>query len=138
MPRREGAAAWSVAALPYALLVPTLAEHLAWGFALANAALLAAAMLAHAFCYRLWHPFAPGRILANELLARLWFAVYAALVAGWLGLAWQGVAAFGAAWAAATWLAHARLVRHGGYRVAENLALLGTFLLGLALALGVH
>lgn len=128
------AAAIGVVSLPYVALAVAVRELVAWPWAAANAAILAAALGAHAACYALWQPHRPRAILLNEFLTRAWFAVYAVIVASWVGASLAFVAGFGAAWTALTWAVHARLVRDG-YRAAENALLLGLFVLGLALAL---
>lgn len=132
--------AWGV--LPFVLLVPVLryvplppysAVPLPWWVALANAALLLAAFTAHVACYARWQPAAPGRMLLNEALARLWFAVYGAIVVGRatpLGFAFLLMAL---PWAALCWEVHRQEVKKAGYDAGWNLANWGLFLLGLSL-----
>lgn len=128
--------------LPFLLLVPVLhfvplppatTLTVSWGWAVANAALLLGAFTAHVTCYARWQPAAPRRMLLNEALARLWFAVYGALVVGRvtpLGPAFLLVAV---PWAALSWEVHRQEVRKAGYARAWNLANWGLFLLGLSL-----
>lgn len=128
--------------LPFALLVPVfryipLPPHatvpLPWGWAVGNAALLLAAFTAHVACYARWQPAAPRRLLLNEALARLWFAVYGAIVVGRatpLGLEFLLMAV---PWAALCWEVHRQEVRKAGYDATWNLANWGLLLLGLSL-----
>lgn len=130
-------ARWAIAAAAYVALAGALhAIPLPWPMAVGNAALLAGLMWGHATCYALWQPFAPGRILANELLTRLWFAAYAVLIAGLLGRPIVVVGEFGVGFALGAWALHGRGVRQG-YDVAENVAFLGLFLASLAGLLAV-
>lgn len=135
IPRPRRAAAWALAGVPYVTLAFALhGVTSSWPQALGNAGLLFGLMWAHATCYALWQPYAKGRILLNELLTRLWFALDAVLVAGWLDLDLRLVGTVGLVWAVASWGLHRRLVRTG-YVVVDNVALLGLFLAGLAVVL---
>ncbi|MEK6976154.1 MAG: hypothetical protein AABY18_07415 [Candidatus Thermoplasmatota archaeon] len=118
----------ALAVAPYAALAIVLhGLPLSWPAAIGNAALLLGLMAAHAWCYSLWQPHAPDRILANELLTRLWFATDVVLLVGLLDGALV-VAALAFPLAVSSWLVHRRLVVRG-YRVAENLLHLGIVLL---------
>lgn len=108
---------------------------LSWAASIGNAALLFGLLSAHAWCYQRWQPYAPGRILVNELLTRLWFATYVVLLVGLLDGA-MVVAVLGFPLAVSSWLVHRRLVRRG-YQVAENVLQLGVTLLLLAVVLVV-
>ncbi len=84
-------------------------------------------------CYARWQPAAPRRMLLNEALARLWFAVYGAIIVGRatpLGFAFLLMAV---PWAALCWEVHRQEVQESGYVAAWNLANWGLFLLGLSL-----
>src|SRR5262249_44292290 len=131
-------------ATPYAGLalvlkqVPDAASRplpMPWSHAAGNALLLFGLMALHAACYAPWSPGAPRRIAATELLTRLWFAAFGLLVvaAHPLGHAASFLAA-GLAWSGLSWLTHLAMTRrNGGYCALPNTALLGLFLLGLAL-----
>ena len=105
-----------------------------WRNSIVHSLVLLGLVAAHAWCYALWQPHAPNRILVNEFLTRLWFALLGLLAVG-------GTTDYGglflvmaAAWAVASWCVHYLLLRkQGSYRVGANIAMLGLFLLGLAL-----
>lgn len=141
MDRTAGAMRW-MAALAFAGLVPALhwvpvppaaAAPIPWLHAAAHAALLMGLLGAHTWCYARWQPHAPRRILANELLARLWFAVAGAVIVGRATPDGMGFLLVGVPWAALTWEVHRQDVRKRGYDATWNLANWGLFLLGLAL-----
>lgn len=132
--------AWGV--LPFALLVPVLRYvplppysmvPLPWGVAVAHAALFLVAFTAYVVCYARWQPSAPGRILLNEALARLWFAVYGALIVGLATPLGFHFLLMAVPWAALCWEVHRQEVRKAGYAAGWNLANWGLFLLGLSL-----
>lgn len=139
------AAAWRMrvlAAVAFAGLVPVLhwvpvppatTAPIPWLHAAAHAALLLGLLAAHTGFYARWQPHAPGRILTNEFLARLWFAVYGAIVVGRASPDGLGFLLVGVPWAALTWEVHRQDVRKRGYDAPWNLANWGLFLLGLAL-----
>ena len=143
MPRpMERMPAVAVAVAPFAFLAAVL--HLLplppyregpvpWAWAAANAGFLLAAFTAHALCYARWQPHAPGRMLANELMARLWFVAYGVLVVGQAGPNGFRLLLLALPWAALCWEVHRQEVRRNGYRVAWNLGAWGVYLLGLAL-----
>ncbi len=140
--RMEQMPAAAVAVAPFAFLAaafrllplpPFGTAPVPWAWAAGNAALLLLAFSAHAWCYARWQPHAPGRMLANELMARLWFAAYGVLVVGRASpngfrLLWLAVP-----WAALCWEVHRQDVRRGGYRAIWNLGAWGVYLLGLGL-----
>lgn len=133
-PRAGKGLAAIASTLPYAAIAVVLRQWpLPWLEAIGHASLLLALMAAHAACYRLWQPHAPGRILANELLARLWFATYALLLAGLLD-GDLAVLALGFPLAVSSWLVHRRLVARG-YGLAQNVLHLGVLLLLLVMLL---
>jgi hypothetical protein len=134
----------AAALLPYAGLavvlkqVPDAAtsfQPMPWSHAAGHALVLLGLMSAHAACYRRWSVGAPRRIAANELLARLWFVAFGFLVVAAHPFGRGGLFLLGAlAWALLSWLTHLALARRDGrYRALPNVALLGLFLLGLAL-----
>lgn len=129
-------ATWLLTPLPFAALAYALLDlPISRLRAVGNAALLFVLMVAHAACYARWQPRAPNRILVNELLARLWFAVYAILIAGLLG-GNMLAAALGLPLAFASWQVHrARL--NGTYHVVDNVVQLGIYLALLAVVLGL-
>lgn len=105
-----------------------------WTSAAGHAALLFALMGAHAWCYALWAPHAPNRMLVNEFLTRMWFVLFGLLAVGVHGDYGALFLLMAAPWAVASWCTHYLILRsQGGYRAGSNLALLGLFLLGLAL-----
>lgn len=132
--------AWAIGL--FALLVPVFrllplppasAAPVPWLVAVGNAGLLLVAFAAHTFCYARWHPHAPRRIVANELLARLWFAAYGAIVVGrasTLGFAFLLMAV---PWALLSWEVHRQEIGKAGYAGSRALPHWGLFLLGLAL-----
>lgn len=140
--RLERLPAAAVAVAPFAFLAavfrllplpPYDAGPVPWAWAAGNAALLLAAFTAHTLCYTRWQPHAPARMLANELMARLWLAAYGVLVVGRAGpngflLLWVALP-----WAVLCWEVHRQEVRRNGYRVAWNLGAWGVYLLGLGL-----
>lgn len=112
---------------PYAAIAAILLAIVPPWHAVAHAALLLVLMAAHAACYQVWQPHAPGRILVNELLTRLWFATYLVLLVGMLdGAIVVAVLAFPLV--VSSWLVHRKLVRRG-YDAAENVLHLGVVLL---------
>ena len=140
--RLQRAAPIVAAAAPFAFLAAVLrflpipphdAAPVPWGFALANAALLLAAFVAHTLCYARWQPHAPGRMLANELMARLWFAAYGAIVVGRASPNGLRFLLLAVPWALLAWEVHRNEVKANGYRVPWNLAAWGVFLIGMAL-----
>jgi hypothetical protein len=133
IPRATQVTLRALAVAPYAAIAAVLLALVPPWQAVGNAALLLGFMAAHATCYRLWQPHAPQRILANELLTRLWFATYVVLIAGLLDGA-MAVAALAFPLAFTSWLLHRRLVQ-GGYQAAQNVLQLGVFLLLLTLLL---
>ena len=132
----------AAAVVPFLLLVPVLrilplppaeAGPVPWSWAVGNGALLLAAFAAHTWCYARWQPYAPRRMLANELFARLWFVAYAVILVGRAtpnGLLMLLVAL---PWALLCWEVHRNDVKRHGYRVAWNLGAWGAFLVGLSL-----
>lgn len=133
MPRR---AAWLVTPLPFAALGYVLQDlPISRVRAVGNAVLLFGLMVAHATCYARWQARAPNRMLVNELLARLWFAVYIILVAGLLDGS-LAAAALGLPLAFASWQVHrARL--NGTYHAVDNVVQLGVYLALLGVILGL-
>lgn len=141
-PGPDSPTALAVAAAPFAFLAavvrfvplpPAAVTPTPWPQALGTAALLLAAFWAHTWCYARWQPHAPRRMLANELMARLWFVAYAVVVVGnaspnGFRLLWLAVP-----WAVLAWEVHRDDVRKNGYRVAWNLGAWGVYLLGLFL-----
>jgi hypothetical protein len=141
---RRGPSRIALAAAPFAGLavvlkqVPDAAtsfQPMPWSHAAAHALVLFGLVALHAhFCAK-WSPAAPGRIATNELLVRLLlmtfgFLIVAAHPHGQGGLFLLG----GLLWAALSWLTHRSLAwRQGGYHTLPNVALLGLFMLGLAL-----
>lgn len=130
------------AVLPFLLLAPALryvpvppadAAPIPWLHATGHAALLLGLLSAHTWCYARWQPHAPRRILANELMARAWFAVYGALVVGRATDAGPAFLLVALPWAGLAWEVHRQDVGKRGYDVPWNLANWGVFLLGLAL-----
>lgn len=129
-----------LAGLPFALLVPAfrfvpLPPHhgatTPWEWTVIHAAILAAAFAAHVACYARWQPRAPGRMLLNEALARLWFVTYGILVVGRASPQGLAFLLVGVPWAALAWEVHRQDVRKRGYDPTWNLAAWGLFLLGL-------
>jgi hypothetical protein len=91
-------------------------------------------MAAHARCYSLWTPHAPNRMLVNEFLTRSWFVLFGLLVVAAHGDTGPLYLVMASAWGVAAWCTHYLVLRsQKGYRVLENLAQHGLFLLGLAL-----
>lgn len=122
-----------VPALRWVPVPPAATAPIPWPHAAAHAFLLAGLLGAHTWCYARWRSHAPGRILANELLARLWFAVYGAIVVGRASPDGLGFLLVGVPWAALTWEVHRQDVRKRGYDASWNLANWGLFLMGLVL-----
>jgi hypothetical protein len=91
-------------------------------------------MAAHAWCYALWTPHAPNRMLINEFLTRSWFVLFGLLLVSSQGDAGPLYLVMAAAWAVASWCTFYIVLRtQKVYRALENLAQLGLFLVGLAL-----
>src|SRR5688572_2962407 len=117
--------------------LPGAASSLApmpWTHAVAHTALLALLVAAHAWCYALWQPHAPNRMLVNEFLTRMWFVLLGLALVGAHGDYGALYLIMAAPWAVASWCTHYLVLRRqGGYRAGGNVAMLGLFLLGLAL-----
>lgn len=132
-----------VAAVPFATLAGILRQlpdpwtdgaAMPWSHALGHAAVLAAAMGAHAACYALWQPHAPNRMLVNEFLTRMWFVLSGLALVGAHGDYGALFLIMAAPWAVASWCTHYLVLRReASYRADSNAALLGLFLVGLAL-----
>jgi hypothetical protein len=141
---RRGPSRIALAAAPFVGLaivlkqVPDAAtsfQPMPWSHAAAYALVLLGLVALHAhFCAK-WSPAAPRRIATNELLVRLLLVTFGLLIVaahphGQGGLFLLG----GLLWAALSWLTHRSLAwKEGGYRALPNVALLGLFMLGLAL-----
>lgn len=137
------AIAWVLALAPFAGLAAVLLQvpgttHApdpmpAWQ-AVVHAGALLALMAAHAWCYALWTPHAPNRMLVNEFLTRSWFVLFGLLLVSAQGDGGPIYLVMAAAWAVASWCTHYLVLRtQKGYRALDNLAQHGLFLLGLAL-----
>lgn len=112
----------------------TAGAAMPWSHALGHTALLAVALGAHAACYALWQPHAPNRMLVNEFLTRGWFVLSGLALVGAHGGYGALFLVMAAPWAVASWCTHYLVLRREGvYRADSNAALLGLFLLGLAL-----
>ncbi len=109
-------------------------QPMPWSHALGHAAVLLGLMAAHTACYTRWSRGAPGRIAANEALARLWFVAFGFLVVAGHKPTGPLYLALGLGWTALSFLTHRAFVRRqDGYRTLPSLGLWGLFLLGLAL-----
>jgi hypothetical protein len=105
-----------------------------WPHAAVHSIILLGLMVAHAACYRLWVPHAPNRMLVNEFLTRSWFVLFGLVLIGMHGDMGPIFLLLAAPWAVASWCTHYLILRRQRcYRVLENIAILGLFLLGLAL-----
>lgn len=112
----------------------TYPEAMPWGNAVAHTAILLGLLWAHAWCYARWQPHAPNRILVNEFLTRLWFVVFGLVAVGAIGDYGGLYLVMAAAWAVASWCTYYLVFRQQeAYRPGLNTAILGLFLLGLAL-----
>lgn len=135
--------AWALALAPFAGLAAVLLSvpgHTdrpdpmpSWQ-AGAHTLVLLGLMGLHSWCYALWTPHAPNRMLVNEFLTRSWFVLFGLLVVSAQGDAGPLYLVMAAAWAVASWCTHYLILRtQKGYRALENLAQHGLFLVGLAL-----
>lgn len=107
---------------------------MSWPAAAGHAAVLATLMAAHAWGYALWTPHAPNRMLVNEFLTRMWFVLFGLLAVGMHGDYGALFLVMAAPWGVASWCTHYLVLRsQAGYRPGPNLAMLGLFLVGLAL-----
>ena len=105
-----------------------------WVNSVGHSTLLLGLMGAHAWCYARWQPHAPNRILVNEFLTRLWFVVFGLLAVGSIGTYGGLFLVMASAWAVASWCTYYLVFRQQeAYRPGVNTAILGLFLLGLAL-----
>lgn len=104
-----------------------------WSWAAANAIVLFVAFVAHTRCYAVWREGGPRRILANELLARLWFVAFGMIVVGRVSPNGLLLALVALPWALLAWEVHRQDVAKRGYSVRWNLGAWGLYLLGLAL-----
>jgi hypothetical protein len=105
-----------------------------WPHAAGHAALLLGLMAAHAWGYAQWQPHAPNRLLVNEFLTRMWFVLFGLILVGLHGDYGSLFFLLAAPWAVASWCTHYLVLRgQGAYSAGGNLAMLGLFLLGLAL-----
>ena len=112
----------------------TFPADMPWRNSIVHSLILLGLVAAHSVCYGLWQPHAPNRILVNEFLTRLWFALLGLLAVGATTDYGGLFLVMAAAWAVASWCVHYLLLRmQGTYRVDANIAMLGLFLLGLAL-----
>lgn len=135
--------AWTWAIAPFATLAAVLRQFPAepgaveliptWQ-ALTAAAVLFAAMAGHSLASSRWTPHAPNRMLVNEFLVRAAFALAGLVAVSLFGDTGPLYLVMASAWAVAAWCTHYLVLRmQGAYRVLENLAQHGLFLLGLAL-----
>jgi hypothetical protein len=135
--------AWALALAPFAGLgvvlrsMPGLASRAnampAWEAA-GHTLVLLGVMGLHSWCYSLWTPHAPNRMLVNEFLTRSWFVLFGLLLVSTQGDAGPLYLVMAAAWAVASWCTHYLVLRtQKGYRPLENLGQHGLFLVGLAL-----
>ena len=140
--RAEQVAALVAAAAPFAFLAavlrfvplpPYVDAPVPWAWAAGTAAVLLAAFVAHTLCYARWQPHAPRRMLANELMARLWFVAFGAIVVGRASPNGLRFLLLAVPWALLAWEVHRNEVKANGYRVPWNLAAWGVFLIGMAL-----
>lgn len=105
-----------------------------WSYAVAYTLLLLGLLGAHSWLYARWQPHAPNRILVNEFLTRLWLVLFGLLLVGLNGDYGGIYLVMAAAWAVASWCTHYLVLRQqGGYSAGVNLAMLGLYVLGLAL-----
>lgn len=109
-------------------------QPMPWTSAVLHGAALFLLVSAHAWGYARWQPHAPNRLLVNEFLTRAWFVLLGLLAVGVHGEYGALYLVMAAPWAVASWCTHYLVLRQQGrYGFGGNLAILGLFLLGLAL-----
>jgi hypothetical protein len=143
-PGPRPAVRWTLAAAPFLALALVLrhlpaapgAGPMPWAQAAGWAAALAAALGWNAALCARWSEHAPNRILANEFLARSWFALLGLWVVG-LNADTGGIyLAIASGLAVASWCTHYLILRaQGRYLALENLAQHGLYLVAIALAI---
>ena len=132
-----------LAVVPYVVLAAVLHQlpdplvagsDQSWLHGAIHAAILLGLMTAHAASYALWVAHAPNRILVNEFLTRAWFVLFGLLLVGLVTETGAIFLVLAAPWAVASWCTHYLVLRRQGrYGTSDNVAILGLFLVGLAL-----
>lgn len=109
-------------------------DAMPWPNAVGHTVLLFGLMGLHAWCYSLWQPAAPNRMLINEFVTRTWFVLFGLVLVGAQTEYGAIYLILAAPWGVASWCTHYLLLRRQErYDAATNTAVLGLFLLGLVL-----